>query len=384
MGILARILVLFLLLVPGAKGETIQGYDVLGLAKYCDRFLATAPTLPAVSVLLNTFGDPMPCVEAYIRKNPGKITDVQVDLVDATCWRNRVCTAGTPPLNDMNVMLQRAWIVNHYRNRNPQVRWSISPYLEHDIKSRVELQKAFDTVKHGCPKCAHVNSPMSGVSLPGVPEERHGTKVRAASVSGDGASMFDGDNLASDGNGFEHRTAGSYTTFAWFPEMNLRCTGEKKFTPVAKRTEKPTAELFRQAYLVMQPEKPVPAAPGGRCRQVVRVDGKRGEILKTNAESYCNGVPNDGRGNKPMLIISKAGRRGEKMKIYSSSGKEVGCFAYYGKYSDPKLHRWYMGGCSGQTPTQLYDSLGGEWGFADTGNGKCLLINAVRRMGTYR
>lgn len=374
------ILFLALMFVGGAEAQTKPGYDVLGLAKYCDRYLA-APGLPSVSVLLQTFGDPMPCIAKKLQT--GTITHLQIDLVDATCHRNKVCPPGTPPLNDMNVMRQRALVANHYAVFFPKVEVTASPYLEHDIKDRAQLQRAFDVIKSACKTCKLINSPMSGVSISGIPDERHGTTARAYSISGDGSSIFDGDNLRTDNNGFEHRVAGSYTTFAWFPELNLRCTGEKKFVPVAKRTELPTTDLFRQAYLVMQPEQPVPVAPA-RCQQVYRVDSSKGEILKTNAESYCNGTPGDGRGNKPLLIIRKAGKRGERLRVYDKNGKDVGCFVYYGSYSVKGLHRWYVGGCSGQTPSQLYDSLGGEWGFVDTGGGKCLLLNAVRRMGSYR
>src|SRR5688572_26953264 len=85
--------------------STTQGYDVLGLAKYCDTYLS-APNLPAVSTLLNTFGDPLPCLRRKL--DTGSLSLVQVDLMDATCWRNRVCPPGTPALTDWRVMKARA------------------------------------------------------------------------------------------------------------------------------------------------------------------------------------------------------------------------------------------------------------------------------------
>lgn len=363
-----------------ANAQTKQGHDALGLAMYCKEYLA-APKLPALSTLLGTFGDPLPCVEQRIAQ--GGLELVQVDLRDATCFRNKVCPAGTPALTDWRELLQRARSVNKLAVKYPKLEWWISPWLEHDIKDAALVKKACEVATKGCPTCKCINSPFTGARPAGIPVELHGTKVRSFAVSGDGASMFDGDNISSDGNGFEHRVSGERQTYAWFPELNLRCTGEKKFTPPLKRTEKPSAELLRQAALVMAKEQPVPPAPK-QCTKVIRVDAKRGELIKPNAESYCNGQPRDPRGNKPLLILTKSGKRGDRMKVLNSKGKEVGCFAYWGTFETAGTHRWYMGSCSGQTPVGLYDALGGEWGFTELGGGTCLLTNAIRRMGVYR
>lgn len=363
-----------------ASAQTRQGYDVLGLAMYCKQYLR-APKLPAVSTLLATFGNPLPCIEQRIGQ--GGLQLVQVDLRDATCFRNRVCPPGTPALTDWRVLRKRAQEVNVLAVKYPSIEWWASPWLEHDIKDAKLVQKACDVIKKGCPSCKCINSPFTGAKPAGIPVELHGTKVRAFSVSGDGASIFDGDNIASDGNGFEHRVSGQDQTYAWWNELNLRCTGEEKFTQPLKRTEKPTADQFRQAYLNMQPEAPKPAAPAV-CKGVRDIEMKR-EITKPNAESYCNGQPKDPRGNKPLLIIKHAGRRGDKLDVFSPAGAKVASFCYWGTFSDlAGAHRWYMGNCSGHTPAKLYDALGGEWGFAKLKNGQCLRFNAVRRQGTYR
>jgi len=93
------ILVALLLPTVAFSQTTIAGYDVLGLAKYCDTFLKS-PKLPAVSVLMRSFGDPLPCLRRRIAM--GGITTVQFDLRDATCWRNNACPKGTPRLTDWN------------------------------------------------------------------------------------------------------------------------------------------------------------------------------------------------------------------------------------------------------------------------------------------
>lgn len=358
-----------------AFAQRMQGYDALALAKYCDVYLKS-PRLPAVSTLLNTFDDPLPCIEKAIRR--GGIELVQIDLIDATCWRNRVCPAGVPKPDDLGAISKRAQNVNNFALRFPQVEWWISPSLEHDIKDRNKVQQMMNAAQKGCPVCKIINSPFSGAR--NEPFELHGTKVRAFAVSGDGASSFDSDTLESDNNGFNHAKSGSDQTYMWFNELNLRCTGEKKFTPPLQRTERPTVWQFRQAYLITQKEQPKPQAPS-QCKKVLEL--KSPEIYKPNAESYCNGVPKDSRSNKPLLILKKSGKRGDKIKVLSKSGKEVGCFMYYGDF-EKGLHRWYMGNCSGQNPVELYDALGGEWGFVQLNKDTCLLTNSVRRLGVYR
>jgi hypothetical protein len=383
-----RLFVFILWLPVYCLAETLPGYDVLAVAQYCERYLK-APRLPAVSTLLNTFGDPLPCIEKAVQR--GGLELVQIDLIDATCWRNRVCPPGVPRPDDLKAIEKRAQSVQKLAVKYPGTKWSVSPALEHDVKDAKKVQAMMNAAKKGCPNCDVINSPFSGAR--NSPLELHGTKVSAFSVSGDGASIFDADNLKSDCSKeleqsgkckeFEHNQSGSYSTFAWFNELNLRCTGEKNFTPPLKRTERPTADLFAQAYQVMQREPAIPASPG-LCKTVRTVDKSKGEIVKPNAESYCNGQQKDKRGNRPLLLLAKHGKAGDKLKVYNSGGKEVGCFRYYGKFSDPRLGRWYMGDCSGQTPAQLFKDLGSEWGFAHLGGGACLRFNSVRRMGVYR
>lgn len=364
-------------------GKPIPGYDVLGMAKYCDTYLK-APRLPSVSSLMRTFGDPIPCLRRALAR--GDLKYVQMNLRDATCWRNRVCPSGTPSLTDWNDIKRLAQQVNKVAVDFPGTEFYISPYLEHDFKDAKTIQKACQVSLAACPTCKCVNEPFSGTKNTGYPLELHGTKVKAWSVSGDGASMFDGDNIKNDGNNFQHRLAGTDFIYAWWNEINLRCTGEKSFTPINKRTARPEGWQFQMASKILTTqEDPIPAVPA-QCRTVRHVEARRGEINKVTAERYCNGQvgENDSRGNKPLLIIRKGGKRGDKLKVLRPDGREVGCFAYYGTFTTPGTHRWYMGNCSGENGWQLYKELGQEWGYATLGGGACLRFNAIRREGVYR
>lgn len=359
-----------------------KGYDVLALAQYCDTYLK-APRLEAVSTLLSTFKDPLPCLKKALDRGGLKL--VQVDLIDATCWRNKVCPAGAPKPDDLKVIEARARRVQVLANAYKDTLFQVSPALEHDVKDVNKVRAMLAAAKKGCPLCATVNSPFSGARPPNANLELHGTRIRAWSVSGDGASMFDADNKDSDNNGFNHTRSGTFSTYAWFNSLNLRCTGEKTFVPPANRTHRPTSDEFIQAARLFQVEESKPSAPA-LCRTSRDVDGKKGEIVKPNAEDYCNGNANenDARGNKPLLIIRKSGARGERAKIYNSRGKEIGCFKYYGTYTTAGTHRWYVGDCSGETPVQLMNELGSEWGFVQFKDKSCIRFNSIRREGITR
>lgn len=377
---LANKLLLFLVcLVSPALAQTLPGYDVLAVARYCNTFLQ-APKLPAMSTLLDTFGDPLPCVERRI--NLGGLQSVQIDLIDATCWRNNRCEPGHPKPDNLNAIKRRAKVVNKLAIKYPAVDFWVSSGLEHDVQHEATVKKMLDTAKAGCPACRGViNSPYSGAKIPGYPLELHGTNVTAFSISADGKSVFDADTLDGDGNNFNFRTSGQYTTFAWSPEFNGRVTGEEDVPPPNKRTCWPTADIMTQAYLVMQPQQPRPMAPP-QCKFIYTV--KVPEIYKPNAEAYAPCPNPDKRGNRPLLLIKKRGKRGEKLNVLDRHGTVTGCFSYYGPLAASSLHRWYMGTCSKQTPTDLYRDLKGEWGFVKLSKDRCLLINSVRRLGSYR
>lgn len=366
-----------------AINDDIDGYDLLMLPKYCDKYLK-APHLPGLSTSF-VAGNPLPCIDRKMAKNQLEL--VQVDLVDATCWRNNVCPPGSPKPPAFKEIYEKSLLVYEKAKRWNASRWQISPWLEHDFKDPEVVHKGMSEAKRGCPICEVINSPYKGVTPAAYNVERHGTKTKAYSISGDGASSFDADNLDSTGTlnnaPFNHSNAGSNSTFGWWNETNLRCTGEEKFTPINKRTERPEQWQFRLWYLLTLPEEPKPAAPK-LCKTVREVSG--GEIVKITAESYCNGQPgeNDPRNNKPLLIIKKKGRRGEQIYIYNPQGKKAGSFGYYGEFTDKRFGRWYSGLGSKHNAPALYDALGGEWGYVNLGSGNCLRINVIRRMGTWR
>lgn len=369
-----------------ATDEMTPGYDLIGLPKYCDTYLK-APTLPALSTLSYSFGNPLPCIQKKLNQNNG-LRKVQIDLMNTTCCRNRTCTGNEFCPNDWNKFIKaiktRAKKVYNVAKNWPEVEWWLSFALEHDITDPNKVREGIKAAGDACPVCKLINSPFTGATPPPYPVEKHGTKVRSFSVSADGASTFDGDNIKNDGNNFQHRISGTDQTYAWWNECNGRCTGEENFTPINKRTAWPELWQFRMANLIMlTPEPEIPPAPA-QCKTVRKVQAK--EIIKPTAERYCNGQPNekDPRGNRPLLILQRSCTPGHTLGVFNSAGKRVGCFRCYGKFDEPGYYRYYMGDCSGQNPYELYRQAGNEWVFTDLGKGQCLLTNSIRRMGVYR
>lgn len=363
------------------------GYDDLGLASHCEVYLS-APRLPALSTVLEVFRNPIPCIERAIKEKG--VRSVQLDLIDATCWRNRVCLPGAARPDDLREIEKRARIFGELCNRYPEVECIVSPALEHDVRDPRTVTEMLKASSRGCPRCIPINSPVSGATPPGYDVEWHGTKKTGVYISGDGASLFDGDNLAKDDNRdshgrpnpFQHRTSGTKKVYAWWNELNERCTGEKDYVPPSKRTAEPEVWQYQMAHKILTTEEDAyPRAPR-QCKRVRRI--KAPEINKPTAERYCNGQPNanDARGNKNLLIIRKS-RSGDKA-IIRSDGRKMGCFKYYGTFDSPGLHRWYQGNCSGKNPWELYNDVGNEWAFADFGGGDCIMFNTLRREGVYR
>ena len=377
-----RIILAWLLALSSLLAQPYHGYDVLALAKYCDTYLE-APRLPAVSTLLVTFGSPINCLRKALGRGDLKL--VQVDLIDATCWRRRECAKGAARPDDLFKIEGRARAIQYLADEFPEVQFQASPALEHDVHESATVRAMLDAAKRGCPSCQIIQSPNSGVIIPGVPVERHGTQSSGYSVSGDGSNMFDGDNLDGDGNDFNHSRAGQFSTYAWTNSFNLRCTGEKTFTLPAKRTFRPNIDEFKQAWYIFQPQQPIPTPPK-QCKVVSRVSN--GEIVKTNAEQYCNSkyVKPDNRAGRGLFILRNTRTRLRKLRILRpGSGIQVSSAIYYGGYAGG-MSRYYigLGSRNPPRPTALYQALVGEWGYLDLGSGNCLLFNAIRRMGVYR
>lgn len=375
-----RILFLLVLLIAGCipvhtpptpltSVQQYYGFDTLALARLDPApIIQEMPNGGAIGALEKTFGDPLPNMERIARS--GRLGAFRVHLINWTCRRNRNCESSEPKTDrygDTLRSLSKKW--QAFAVKYPHIKCFLSPLLEYDERSSSTVNKYASIIQSYAPSCKVVLSPTSAGAIPnGYLVERHGNKARADIVSNDGENIF-------DSNSVDYRTRGNLITFAWFPRLNMRVSGEKSFTPPSKRKHKPTKSNYRQAVrLLVNPEPPKPPKPSV-CSTSRELQGS--ELWKTNAEDYNNGDP---RGDRPLLI-SKS--RSSQIDILAPSGKKIGCAKYYGPYGTSGLYRHYVGSCSRDSGVSLMDKAGSEWVFLkDRSN--CLLVNAIRRKGYFR
>lgn len=349
-----------------------KGFDVLALAMIDPKMVIDAADNDyALGVLDGTFGDIYPHLKIVL--DSGKFTYVRLHLWDHTCYRGNKCPNSPWRPNSDGPIQARAAKFAQFMAHYPNIGYGLSPALEHDQKDSRVVNHWFDIIRGAAPKAELICSAFTGYCPSGVQIEKHGNTAKGSIVSNDGASLFDSNSII-------YRTNGQQTVLGWFYECNLRFAGEKTFTDPLKRSCRPTYELFAQAKLVLR--APVDPAPFPKDCQIKR-DIEAPEILKTNAESYCQG---DVRDNRPLYITTIKGAAGQRLSIYSPKNTRIGCLRYYGPYTNPKLSRWYSGTCSSNSPVDYYRAAG-EWAFIKrtTGNRvECTRFNTIRRLGVYR
>ena len=218
-----------------AKAEPLLGYDVLAVARYCNTFLK-APPLPAMSTLMVTFGNPIDCINRRIAQ--GGLRVLQIDLLDATCHRRRLCERKIKPLPNIRQIRHLSAQIRRIAIANPNLEVYISPYLEHDILNRGVLKRAFNAAQAKCPECQLVQSRWRGKRLAGVLEEKHGNRGKGEFVSLDGQNMFF--------DGVVDKTRAKIAFFLWWHELNLNKYSEE-WTYPSRRKHRPTVGQFRQA-----------------------------------------------------------------------------------------------------------------------------------------
>lgn len=339
------------------------GEDDLGLAKLNAADIRNnIDSGTALGWLEDSFGDAHP--KAKVILDSGKIVKARVHLGDGTV-SNHQCLA---PQKDLNLLRGKAKRLKTLSNLYSDIKWYVSPWLEHGCKDKTLVNKWFTILKNQLPGMKYVCSAWGGYCPPDTIHEKHGNSANGKIISNDGDSFF-------DANSPKYRLAGDDIVFGWTNCKNGRTTGEKVFTPINQRVDWCTKDETLQTIRLLRSPEPKPQVTG--CG-----DFKGWELSKVNAEFYGKDK-DDGRGNKPMLILPKIYNRLSVRRI--SDNAEVGCYKYYGPYSGQGGgYRHYMGDCSGQTPVKLMNQLGSEWGKLVAPDGKCWIINAIRRQGYYR
>lgn len=341
----------------------IYGLDSLGLAKQSINYLcAESDKYAGGGELAGTFGDIRPNLKKWAACS-NQIAN-RVHLIDGTP-SNHACSGNVTSLSFLS---KKAKTMRAFMPEAPSIQhWYVSPVLEQGCKDKNIVNGWFKQLKKDWPEATPVcSSNGQGYCPPGVLREDHGGGWGDI-TSNDGVSIFDTDSM-------KYLGSGKVLTLAWSNCDNGRVTGEHPGDPVPlppNRVNWCTQNEYRQKVRMLRTPPPFPSIPG--CQIITQPD-----TSKVNAEFYGKGH-DDGRGNKPMLIMK--GHYGQ-ISIQKLNGEEVGCFK---PYNPPATngYRYYEGNCSGKTPDQLMDLLGGEYGKLVSGS-NCYIWNSIRRLGTYR
>ncbi len=371
---LSILLIVMLPMFTSVADTRYTGLDILGLAKQnTSTILSVIPENTAIGVLWGTFGD----VEKPLRKllKSGKVNAVRMHMVNGPCIRNNRCEKKQEiNIKNLDLMRERVKAYAKIMNDFPTVKCFVSPVLEHDVTDPKLVRSWFKVIDEEMPTCTKVCNAHSGWCpiKTSVLKEKHGNNPGNWDiVSNDGASIF-------QSNSAEYRKNGKVMNLAWYHEMNLLADGIDAFIPPTKRTCQSTADLYKQALLLLEKPKREPSYNIPQC--LTYSDFKNKELLKTNAENYCN---SDKRGNRPLLILNK--KYNSDIKIITEKSEEIGCFKYYGTYgSDGSQYRYYVGTCSGETPAKLYEEAISENVVFKTEDGVCYRGNTIRRLGFFK
>lgn len=355
------IFVIFLFVIEACRAEPIRGLDPLGKAKQnCQMLIQEMDPNSATGELDMTFGDPYPCMNREAAS--GKVVANRIHLIDGTP-NNHACSGN---VTNFTLITQRATRFKKWCDNHKAIKCYLSPILEPSCRDVSIVNKQNAAARKGAPEIPIVCDSIVGVCGDADIKETHGNDGHSQIRSNDGNSIY-------DSNSAVYRNSGSILTLAWSHCDNGRVSGEHpgdSVPPPTQRVNWCTRDEIRQKVRLMREPEPKPTIPN--CMNI-----NAPSISKTNAEYY--GINHDdGRGNKPMLILPNKYNR---MSIQKLNGKEVGCFKYYDTYAgDGQRH--YEGNCSKLTPPQLMDLLGGEWGKVVVGK-DCYLWNAIRRLGTF-
>lgn len=288
------------------------------------------------------------------------------------CNHGSRCTEGECSPGNINCIRSRARTAEKIAKSFPNSQCYASPYAEYSSTDRNRVEGWFAAIKSEAPSCIPVASAFGGYIPPSIKYiERHGNNPQISEItSNDGSNYFDSDSV-------KYNKKATKLSGKWTNRYNLRLTSEKSAPPPPK--DRPlTNRIEKHDFILMQlmadDLSPQPATPA-ICSSLTKLTGE--ELYKPHSEDY--GAANGNRGNRPMLILKS---RVSKLDLLDRTGKTIGCFAYYGTFTTPGYHRYYMGTCSGQNALDLYRKTG-EWGFLKNGN-RCTAITVIRRMNYFR
>lgn len=374
--------------LPPDTGTTNIGRDPLGALspKYrLDLLVASVrkiqKVIPTGSLIDTTFG---PNVQVLRPVFDSGITNIhRAHLLNATCVNNNRCWAGdklngynlarieseakNPNSNLSRLLCQQAQIVLQWQQAYANIRFLISPLLEHQVTAAAVA--AMRNTLAGCaPSLSFVDSPRNGANyakVPGTLLEKHGV-FTADWASNDGSSAVDIDIEAWRSSVGPPPNIG----LIWATCDNGRYPDEDNPPRPDLRKGFPTADQFD--HLAALELLPTVRPPFAQCPSAAPLQKPR--LWKPWAEDKGTGDP---RANKPLLILPT---QTSQINLFSPTGTVVATMKYYGPYSGGGF-RYYSGTGSNLTAYQMYQQS--EWLYFREGN-SCFYVNPLRRSGYFR
>lgn len=291
---------------------TIYGHDFLGLGNpnfsvdACIKGIRKGSAIGVFdSAWPGNFGDPYQKVRKILKS--GKVILLRVQIYWS--YQHKPC-----PLSTLKKALPR-WA--KLQKEFPLVKFYISPSCEYDASTPKKLVSDWIKEIRKYPGLSPVLSPMGGPTVPLVPVEKHGDKVRGAdAVSLDGQSAADCDFAA-----LLSANALALYFLAWIPLYNCAAAGNTATPP--NRKDAPTVKDVKAVDALFDP-----------CTYG---DLKKPQLYKLMAEDHADST--DPRERKPLLILKK---KAPFCEILDSKRGLITKFPYYGTYLD-QGHRYYSG-----------------------------------------
>lgn len=338
-----------------------KGLDILGLAKHDIKMLiANWQPNTALGCLFSTFGNPMGHLNKLI--GTGKVPAVRVHLSNGSCARSGTCEPNNEIMaGDLKGLASRAAHIQILAEKYTGVKFYLSPRLEHDEKNLDLVKSWVTTIQKSAPSCTPVISYASGVTIQGIPVERHGNAANADIISNDGESLSDADAGYING--------GNLISFGWLNVFNGRgSSSNDPWTPPSKRKADwfATANDIKYCNYWLSGKESTPNIP-----EALAI--KAPEILKPFAEYYT--TVTDTREKKPVFLCS---RKVPSWSIRTLAGKEI-CKALIFEPPDGALHRYY----SQMDSATIVQKAGSQWVLYVAGK-VTYLVNVIFRQGQMR
>ena len=217
----------------------LYGFDLLGLANKhfpAKMVLKELPSGIAIGAFDHPFGPVAKRIIPFL--DSGKVLAVRIQLYWDAAHKKLI------PISRLKTKC-RQW--QKLALTYPAINFYLCHTCEHTSRDKASLTTRISIIKDLAPNCMPVNNPLgSGLTIPGITNESHGTGRTLDFWSADGTDL-----LEMGGKKLVDSKAGAKIRFLWTSSDNLRIYGQSS-PPPKKRTHKKTVEEMRKLKRMMR------------------------------------------------------------------------------------------------------------------------------------